>query len=129
MGFLVALLAEGVGRNLPALRIGGGRPKSPSSRRAWVEIGTGPLNTAHHRSPSSRRAWVEIVIVQRGGEVCFVALLAEGVGRNVKAGGQCIHLQASPSSRRAWVEIGMLATKVGMAWSPSSRRAWVEIAR
>ena len=56
---------------------------SPSSRRAWVEIGRG-------RSPSASQP---------------VALLAEGVGRNIQATDIIIHQIPSPSSRRAWVEI------------------------
>ena len=57
----VALLAEGVGRNQ---QVGGKRPaplKSPSSRRAWVEILAG--HSARYLDEP-------------------VALLAEGVGRN-----------------------------------------------
>ena len=34
-----------------------------------------------------------------------VALLAEGVGRNLDFGCSCICCRESPSSRRAWVEM------------------------
>ena len=57
----VALLAEGVGRNLSW----------------WNNLRT------RLRSPSSRRAWVEIGHQQAGVENRQVALLAEGVGRNI----------------------------------------------
>ena len=57
----VALLAEGVDRNAPLREILVDRIESPSSRRAWIEIGDATT------SPSA------------GG----VALLAEGVDRNV----------------------------------------------
>ena len=56
----VALLAEGVGRNKQRYKETLEDLKSPSSRRAWVEI------------PKWRNA----------GTVRRVALLAEGVGRN-----------------------------------------------
>ena len=102
----VALLAEGVGRNEwwclsewyglsspssrrawveifsppPADRLDG----SPSSRRAWVEITRRPFPPMIWTpSPSSRRAWVEIGRRSRCWLRCSVALLAEGVGRNL----------------------------------------------
>ena len=57
---MVALLAEGVDRNA----VGAGHPGQPV------------------RSPSSRRAWIEIDVVTREYLVKVVALLAEGVDRN-----------------------------------------------
>ena len=102
------------------------------------------------RSPSSRRAWIEIVYfvhflcyisvallaegVDRNIDVlptlaalpvallaegvdrnvlpsirqlncCFVALLAEGVDRNSSNSAKRAFLEESPSSRRAWIEI------------------------
>ena len=56
----VALLAEGVDRNLC-----GGVPP----RNGW-------------RSPSSRRAWIEILYRPKWEHTEYVALLAEGVDRN-----------------------------------------------
>ena len=56
----VALLAEGVDRNIGCGRCGCTCCMSPSSRRAWIEI--------------SRRS--------RSGSRSLVALLAEGVDRN-----------------------------------------------
>ena len=58
----VALLAEGVGRNVRG-HIRGGRS---------------------HPSPSSRRAWVEMPVKLACSATISVALLAEGVGRNQK---------------------------------------------
>ena len=56
----VALLAEGVDRNLLATK----------------------KKTRPSRSPSSRRAWIEIDILQLAANAAGVALLAEGVDRN-----------------------------------------------
>ena len=79
----VALLAEGVDRNKLT---GHGRidfARSPSSRRAWIEIPTTLSRTASAaRSPSSRRAWIEITVTPNGFCASCVALLAEGVDRN-----------------------------------------------
>ena len=60
----VALLAEGVDRNCPALRSSRSGPTSPSSRRAWIEI-------------------LEVVSLHIS---IYVALLAEGVDSNSRPG-------------------------------------------
>ena len=57
---MVALLAEGVDRNLITIQISHTKRKSPSSRRAWIEI------------------VIKLAFVV----VKSVALLAEGVDRN-----------------------------------------------
>ena len=57
---IVALLAEGVDRNAAELDIA----------------------IAAHKSPSSRRAWIEIVGLALDARDLAVALLAEGVDRN-----------------------------------------------
>ena len=103
---LVALLAEGVDRNLFIGLLLLLLRESPSSRRAWIEIA---LERKEHvkiyGSPSSRRAWIEIVPKMSFYENNRVALLAEGVDRNI--GGNHIGAREikSPSSRRAWIEI------------------------
>ena len=57
------------------------------------------------RSPSSRRAWIEINHrVGLAGEL-RVALLAEGVDRNKPHRRHHTGSTSSPSSRRAWIEI------------------------
>ena len=57
---------------------------SPSSRRAWIEITRRRVcSTSRPPSPSSRRAWIEICCWQRRPSFSRVALLAEGVDRNV----------------------------------------------
>ena len=56
-------------------------------------------------SPSSRRAWVEISPNVSPSAPATVALLAEGVGRNIKTTWISWNSLKSPSSRRAWVEI------------------------
>ena len=127
--FAVALLAEGVDRNIVQivhLILEFGSPSSrrawieiliavpstfailasPSSRRAWIEISVQRLQHSRRRSPSSRRAWIEIVFLPG-----------------------FIEPDMSPSSRRAWIEIvDELAARLGKK-SPSSRRAWIEIGR
>ena len=57
------------------------------------------------RSPSSRRAWIEICTAARPRAVRPVALLAEGVDRNLQALPLPPFGSLSPSSRRAWIEI------------------------
>ena len=105
----VALLAEGVGRNIAASTPIENRTGSPSSRRAWVEMDRRGRNVPPHKSPSSRRAWVEIrrkswkapiptspssrrawveiIRIPHHPAQYRVALLAEGVGRNVPSVG------------------------------------------
>ena len=101
---------------------------SPSSRRAWIEISS-PTTTSEQRqpSPSSRRAWIEIDSMPCRNLMKPVALLAEGVDRNLFINSQSQTDGWSPSSRRAWIEIksGKLFYCTDM--SPSSRRAWIEI--
>ena len=58
--------------------------KSPSSRRAWIEIRMAASASSHSvRSPSSRRAWIEIIHPEPVNAQRKVALLAEGVDRNI----------------------------------------------
>ena len=57
----VALLAEGVDRNQLAGPQIPSTARSPSSRRAWIEIPVGAGASAAGSSPSSRRAWIEIL--------------------------------------------------------------------
>ena len=126
---MVALLAEGVGRNLFFER---GRVQA--NRVALLAEGVGrnitqvPGMYAASASPSSRRAWVEILQLHSGVDYFLVALLAEGVGRNV----------SSRKWRMEKLPVALLAEGVGRnsrsaststatRKSPSSRRAWVEI--
>ena len=79
---------------------------SPSSWRAWIEIprkGLRPLT--HHRSPSSWRAWIEIGCSAKQTPYDQVALLMEGVDRNMPAEKLEEATARSPSSWRAWIEI------------------------
>ena len=56
---------------------------SPSSRRAWIEIVWADIASRPQMSPSSRRAWIEIDTGAACGQSGRVALLAEGVDRNL----------------------------------------------
>ena len=80
----VALLAEGVDRNKVGFVKHLKAAQSPSSRRAWIEIENAKADMdATAESPSSRRAWIEIHRRQRKPRPSTVALLAEGVDRNL----------------------------------------------
>ena len=81
----VALLAEGVDRNSLERRTAYIRWRSPSSRRAWIEISHGNKLGFVAWSPSSRRAWIEIYGNGLFTACPIVALLAEGVDRNIGA--------------------------------------------
>mgnify|MGYP004485469731 CR=1 FL=1 len=59
---LVALLAEGVDRNGQSDELSVAVKRSPSSRRAWIEIDALPPDYHRAASPSSRRAWIEIAL-------------------------------------------------------------------
>ena len=103
--WLVALLAEGVDRNLVVRGIRTVCAESPSSRRAWIEIGQSPWSTqlrevALLAEGVDRNTKDELKVYKKK-----VALLAEGVDRNrvVSLKGYLSH--RSPSSRRAWIEI------------------------
>ena len=78
----VALLAEGVDRNIGKLAENEDPMESPSSRRAWIEICPHGKGTDLSASPSSRRAWIEICKPCPCRHSGRVALLAEGVDRN-----------------------------------------------
>ena len=57
------------------------------------------------KSPSSRRAWIEIQFEDVVFDEFIVALLAEGVDRNRLLILSLRAVTPSPSSRRAWIEI------------------------
>ena len=83
----VALLAEGVDRNVDIANDLNSRGLSPSSRRAWIEMSYGDSQTGQGKSPSSRRAWIEIQNPCCHRRSWRVALLTEGVDRNVSVAG------------------------------------------
>ena len=84
VGKVVALLAEGVDRNWTK----------------WTSF------RARLRSPSSRRAWIEIWQVYKDCDMEYVALLAEGVDRNLHGLGHrrldCVALLAEGVDRN-WI--------------------------
>ena len=102
---VVALLAEGVDRNVILQPDKPGDLGSPSSRRAWIEIRRKKKTKHVQRSPSSRRAWIEIRLTSDAEASHSVALLAEGVDRNTEREDKVAARHLSPSSRRAWIEI------------------------
>ena len=70
-------------------------------------------------SPSSRRAWIEISKMLAAMILAFVALLAEGVDRNISAAMTIDREIRSPSSRRAWIEIEtVIAAETAMKRRP-----------
>ena len=123
---VVALLAEGVDRNT-VLTGQGGSIRSPSSRRAWIEI--------RQEYQQSVCSWVALLAegVDRNRKPRAtpprwkVALLAEGVDRNFFVPNRLLWEHWSPSSRRAWIEILLGDHFEDVRKSPSSRRAWIEI--
>ena len=79
----VALHPEGVDRNPAYKDTSVEARRSPSTRRAWIEIVN--LNSFFHTfylSPSTRRAWIEIVEQDYDTKKNPVALHPEGVDRN-----------------------------------------------
>ena len=129
-GRYVALLAEGVDRNLSIWAVRASLSTSPSSRRAWIEITSAlPSPQKAGESPSSRRAWIEISRNATTIADLYVALLAEGVDRNLFGRFKQRREKPSPSSRRAWIEISVTSVVPEISESPSSRRAWIEISQ
>ena len=109
----VALLAEGVDRNRDD---GGdgleGLPVALLAEGVDRNLGVGLAVVAAGRSPSSRRAWIEITCGTCLTTMSAVALLAEGVDRNSTMVAPPVGGIQSPSSRRAWIEIrGRLARR------------------
>ena len=102
---------------------------SPSTRRAWIEIGRirvlvcpmygvalHPEGVDRNKlrivgvydvlvSPSTRRAWIEIVCFDLRSSRAGVALHPEGVDRNEFYKGKRTLGDGSPSTRRAWIEM------------------------
>ena len=108
---MVALLAEGVDRNSLCLLVTRFHQRSPSSRRAWIEI------LAELQNIMMRAVALLAEGVDRNLSLCprprivFVALLAEGVDRNICHFGFVYLVKRSPSSRRAWIEIIVAAVR------------------
>ena len=117
----VALLAEGVDRNPRGCSCRRCSFASPSSRRAWIEILRGDNNGDACTSPSSRRAWIEMYGKRAFVVIPSVALLAEGVDRNLQLCFQQSDIAASPSSRRAWIEISSLMRRRIVDWGRPPR--------
>ena len=105
----VALLAEGVDRNIKHFNGVPLHRLSPSSRRAWIEI----LQRLAERLDNQVALLAEGVdrnlpSAWKAVKLPPVALLAEGVDRNFTVKVTISQRHASPSSRRAWIEITFL---------------------
>ena len=84
---------------------------SPSTRRAWVEMSDSFLSSSAQLSPSTRRAWVEIFTLHLYYTLIFVALYAEGVGRN-----------QPPLQKLGLGYVALYAEGVGRNWNPFMAR-------
>ena len=83
MGEEVALLAEGVDRNTPKSAIKRYKSRSPSSRRAWIEMkNTAMLSECAAVALLAEGVDRNMVSQMHGAARGEVALLAEGVDRN-----------------------------------------------
>ena len=78
---------------------------SPSSRRAWIEILLYSLTSVAKRVALLAEGVDRNIVPLEQVIYCRVALLAEGVDRNCNTKVQITHCNSSPSSRRAWIEI------------------------
>ena len=103
--------------------------RSPSTRRAWIEIQLLSEKASRRQlSPSTRRAWIEIPPWLCAARIrAVVALHPEGVDRNLSLFGFISRFIRSPSTRRAWIEIKAVFQVLNSLLSPSTRRAWIEI--
>ena len=127
--FAVALLAEGVDRNIRCRFVGCAGDVALLAegvdRNCLLVNGL----VESQQSPSSRRAWIEIRRLFHLCRFLLVALLAEGVDRNYFMNRTTRCMPVSPSSRRAWIEIDYYTGALPEPQSPSSRRAWIEISK
>ena len=78
---------------------------SPSSRRAWIEIWPGRSLPWGGGVALLAEGVDRNIYCATSCRVRFVALLAEGVDRNVLPEDAVTVPLPSPSSRRAWIEI------------------------
>ena len=102
--------------------------RSPSSRRAWIEIQPFLQNNRAQASPSSRRAWIEIALLYFLALAWLVALLAEGVDRNTQTAKRVKNINVVALLAEG-VDRNEADARNGTRYreSPSSRRAWIEI--
>ena len=83
----------------------------------------------HTRSPSPRRAWIEISVTSHS--VHSDSRRPPHGGRGLKSADAKTKIGwlSSPSPRRAWIEMTSLLQNPTPTPSPSPRRAWIEIPR
>ena len=102
---IVALHPEGVDRNPLTGFNDGKRRRSPSTRRAWIEIAhahflTASYTVALHPEGVDRNFQHHLLRLR-----FRVALHPEGVDRNRQSSSFGRSTLRSPSTRRAWIEI------------------------
>ena len=109
--------------NPPFLR--GGR--SPSSRRAWIEIDH-ERRYAHRRSVALLAEGVDRNLLSTIVRTSWrVALLAEGVDRNMLPKAPTVGSSVALLAEGVDRNLLLAAYRPGISESPSSRRAWIEI--
>ncbi len=125
----VALHPEGVDRNVADGHKGAVWHRSPSTRRAWIEMLLKGIWDGVYQSPSTRRAWIEMHgMVYEGLYAYRVALHPEGVDRNMSERSPCykvisvaLHPEGVDRNKRR------AGRQKEHGPSPSTRRAWIEI--
>ena len=102
---------------------------SPSPRRAWIEISpTIPSTASPISSPSPRRAWIEITSLSLNPTPTPRRPPHGGRGLKSEFYAELAKAFLSPSPRRAWIEMICCISCALFFWlSPSPRRAWIEI--
>ena len=106
----------------------GGKIKSLSARRAWIEITGRSVEFHLFASLSARRAWIEIRVVDGSKSSIEVALRKESVDRNGL--GFCYFRDdVSVALRKESVDRNnnFSVTRRSVIKSLSARRAWIEI--
>ena len=93
----VALHPEGVDRNAVVRALIAQSSRSPSTRRAWIEMAHHMVGNQVDESPSTRRAWIEIVSLEHQRlDDPVVALHPEGVDRNHSSFSSVFSLSSRP---------------------------------
>ena len=124
----VALHPEGVDRNPAYEDTSVEARRSPSTRRAWIEIApSSALQCCHTVALHPEGVDRNPVVAAHIKAEQDVALHPEGVDRNRTTPFSRVRSARSPSTRRAWIEMLRVDERGLWGRSPSTRRAWIEI--